>query len=172
VARAAPTPIHVDLGLLAFGVHDGDAGTFGIGGQAVLFAETLSLVALVEGTGERQHALGPGQAGYSSLRLGVGGGVRKSWTSLFVDFALAPEIVRHALRGTGLTQSNRVTAWGIEADGRARLGWSAGWVASFLYLGASWSLLREHLTLTDRSDSITLSRANLAAGLGISFMVR
>ena len=113
-----------------------------------------------------------GQAGYSFVRMGIGLGVRKGWQRAFVDVSLVPELARHTLRGIGFLQSNSLTAWAFEVDGRARLGWRFGRVAPFLFLGASWSLLRERLRLDDPPGSITLSRANLAAGLGISFTIR
>jgi len=173
MAQAIRRPLPVELGLLGFGAHDGDAGALGLGGQAALLGERLSLIALVEETGQRQRALGPGQASYGSLRFGLGAALRRAWRHLFADVALVPELERAVVQGNDLVSSNGVTRWGIVADGRARLGWKLGPVAPFIYLGASWNFLREHLTLDDRSDAaITLSRLNLAAGLGISFFVR
>jgi len=166
-------PLQVEVGLLGFGAHDGDAGVLGLGGQAALLGERLSLIALVEETGQRQRTLGPGQASYGSVRFGLSAAVRRAWTHLFVDLALLPELQRTVVQGLGLVQAKGVIAWSVVADGRARLGWKAGRVAPFLYLGAGWSFRREHLTLDDRPDAaITLSRLDLAAGLGIAVFVR
>jgi hypothetical protein len=169
---AAALPLHVELAVLGLGLHDGDAGTFAGGVEGALLRRALLIVGLVEAAGERQRSLGPGQAGYGFVRMGIGLGVRKGWQRAFVDVALVPELARHTLRGIGFLQSNSLTAWGFEVDGRARLGWRFGRVAPFLFLGASWSLLDERLRLDDPPASITLSRANLAAGLGISVVIR
>jgi hypothetical protein len=163
--------LHIELAGLGFGLYDGDGGTYGGGVEAGLIRRPLRLVALVEGTGERQRSLETGQAGYAFVRMGLGLGVRKSWQRVFVDFSLVPELARHALRGIGLIEPNHLAAWGLMADGRVRLGWRFARAAPFLYLGASWSLLRERLRIDDSPNPITLSRANLAAGLGISFTV-
>ena len=173
-APPAAPPLHVELAALGFGLHDGDAGTFGGGVEGSLVRRSFRLLALVEGAKERERALaaGQGQAGYSSLRAGVGLGLRKSWQSAFVDLALVPELARYSMRGIGLLQSYSVVAWGFAADARSRLGWSFGSVALFVHLGVSWSLLREQLALDDPPASVTLSRANAAAGLGISFTLR
>ena len=171
-AGPASPLLHVELAALGFGLHDGDAGTFGAGAEGTLLRRSFLLVALVEGAGERQRALDTGQAGYSFVRMGLGLGVRKAWQHVFVDFSLVPELARYALRGIGLNQTNSLVAWGLLGDGRARLGLRFGRVAPFAYVGASWSLLQERLRLDDPQASITLSRANVAAGLGISFTVR
>jgi hypothetical protein len=171
-AQSAFAPVHAELAALVFGMHDGDAGTFGGGVAAALSRRAYFLVALVEGVAERQRSLPPGSAGYGQLRMGIGAGARKSWRRVFVDLALVPELAHYALRGIDLTGSQSVVAWGFVADGRARLGFAWGRVAPFTYVGANWSLLRERLWVDGQPGPVTLSRANLAAGLGISFTVR
>jgi hypothetical protein len=164
-------PWHVELAALGFGVHDGDAGTLGAGAEGVFLRRWLLLVGTAEWAAERARTLGAAQAGYGFVRMGLGLGVRTSWPRAFVDVSLGPALVRYSLRGIGVLQSNDWSAWGGEVDGRLRLGWRFGRVAPFLYLGASWSLLRERLWLDDASAPITLSRANVAAGLGISVAI-
>lgn len=165
--------VAIELGALGFGAHDGDAGALGVSGHGMLRLGPWAIEAVVDAIGERQRPLGPGQAGYSSVRLGLGPGLHKRWRRGFVSFAVVPEAARYTLRGSELTQARQVSAWGFVLDGRVRAGLAWGRVAPFVYLGASWSFLRERMGLDDRPAlSVSLSRANLAAGLGISVQLR
>jgi hypothetical protein len=170
-----PWTAGADVGAVVFGIHDGDAGTYGAGVQAMVRLRWLRVVALAETTGERHRLLGPAEATYASTRFGVGAGVGAQWRRVFADFTLVPELARDVMHGSGaeLSPANRVVAWGYLLDGRARVGWRWRAFAPFLFAGASWSFVRERLTLDNRPDAATsLSRGNLAAGLGFSVTLR
>jgi hypothetical protein len=169
---AGSQPPHVDLDAFGFGIDDGDAGAFGGGLQAGLRWQTIGLVLVVEGSTNRQRALGPVYARYRFLRAGPGLMARRQWSLAFVDAALVPEVVRNTISGVGLSLPQDVTAWNVAADLRLRFGLSLGRVSPFVYMGASWSFLQEHLRVHDSNDSTSLPRANIAAGLGISLTLR
>jgi len=174
-AAADSTRVGFDLAGLGFGIHDGDAGTYGLGVEGTVRFSRLGVVALAETIGDRQRAMGPAQASYGLACFGLGLRAREAWGSAFADVAVVPEIARYAMRGSGseLAQANDVVAWGLLLDARARFGWEVGPVAPFAFAGASFSLLHEHLSLSNRPDSgIYLSRVNLAAGLGFSVSLR
>jgi hypothetical protein len=157
---------------LGFGTHDGDAGTFGAG-ILVGYRPTgaLALAALFEATGERERTLGPGRAGYRTLRLGVGAGVLRKWGRVFGDVGIFPELTLLTLNGKQLATGRSATAWGVAADLRARFGLTLGRVAPFLFAGGSYDLREERLTLDDRPQTIvTLSRWNVSAGAGLAFL--
>jgi hypothetical protein len=164
--------LHLDIAALGFGMHDGDAGAWGGGALAEFRRQRLGVVVLVDGVAERRRSLGPGQARYSFLRAGPGASARQQWTWGFADIALVPEIVRYAIAGTGLVSERSVVSWALWADLRVRFGLSFGPVSPFAYVGGSWSFLRQTLALDGGGDPIVLSRANLAAGLGISLTLR
>jgi hypothetical protein len=160
-----------EVAALGFATHDGDAGTFAAG---ILVgyrpAGVLALAALFEGTGERERTLGPGLAAYRAFRLGVGAGVLRKWGRVFGDIGIFPELTLLTLSGKQLQSGHRATAWGAAADLRARLGFTWGRIAPFVFAGASCALRGERLTLDDRSQSITLSRWNVSAGAGLAFL--
>ena len=158
-----------DLALLGSGVHDGDVGAFAFGGLGMLRGRRYSLIGLVESVGDRDRTLGQGRASYGSLRIGVGASVRKAWSRAFVELALVPELARYSLQGRNLITTRQVTAWGPLVDARGYAGLRLGRWAPFAYLGTSYALMRERLTLDEPPDATTLSRVNIAAGLGISF---
>jgi hypothetical protein len=157
---------------LGFGTHDGDAGTFGAG-ILVGYRPTgaLFLAALFEATGERERTLGPGLAAYRTFRLGVGAGGLHKWGRVFGDVGIFPELTLLTLNGKQLATGRSATAWGAAADLRARLGLAWGHVAPFLFVGGSYDLREERLTLDDRPQTIvTLSRWNVSAGAGLAFL--
>jgi hypothetical protein len=167
-----------DLGLFGFGVHDGDAGTWGGGAQLSYgLGQHLAVTALGEGTGERARALGPGEAAYRAWRFGAGIAWRQAFGRAFVDAGLAPEAVRLALRGEGLPTPRTATDWSLAMDGRLRLGVSLApvapfvvpFVAAFIFGDAGYALTTARLTLDNRPDSVTLSPWSFSAGLGLLF---
>ncbi len=177
-AAVAATPastaerLHLDIAALGFGMHDGDAGAWGGGAAAELRRQKWGLVVLGDGVAERRRALGPGQARYRLLRAGAGGSARQHWGWGFADVWLVPELVRYAIAGEGLVPEKSTVAWALWADLRVRFGLSLGAISPFVYLGGSWSFLHQTLALDGGGDPIVLSRANLAAGLGISVTLR
>ena len=171
VAVAAQGP-RGEVAGLGFGTHDGDAGSFGAG-LLVGYGPTgtLNLAALFEVTGERERRLGPGLAGYRTLRLGFGAGLLRKRGRMFGDVGIFPELTLLTLNGKQLATGRSATTWGPAADLRARLGLAWGRVAPFLFAGASYALRGEHITLDDRPETITLSRWNVSAGGGLAFLL-
>jgi len=166
--RRAPTRIE----LAAFGsvVHDGDVGTWSAGGELALgLGDRFSVTAQGHATGERTQALGPGQAAYQSLGFGAGISWRRPLGLALLDAGAGPEALRTAVRGELLSAPRTATAWTLAADARIRVGLGLGPVVPFLYAGAACSLATPRLTLDDRLDTLTLSRWNVAAGLGLLF---
>ena len=51
-------PWHAELGVMALGLYDGDVGGFGLGGRVDLGRGAWTLAGLVEGSFDRQQALG------------------------------------------------------------------------------------------------------------------
>jgi hypothetical protein len=172
VPPAGSPPPHIDLDAFGFGIHDGGAGAFGGGLQAGLRWQTLGFVVVVEGSTDRQRALGPVHARYNFLRAGPGLMARRQWSLAFADAVVVPEVVRNTISGVGLGRPLAVTSWNVCADLRLRFGLSLGRVSPFVYMGGSWTFLEEHLRVYDRPDSTSLPRANIAAGLGISLTLR
>jgi hypothetical protein len=164
--------LHIDIAALGFGMHDGDAGSWGGGALADFHRQRLGVVVLADGLAERQRSLGPGQARYSLLRAGAGASARQQWRWGFADLAVVPAIARYAIAGIGLVPPKTVVSWALWADLRVRFGLTFGPVSPFVYVGGSWSFLRQRLTLDSGADPIVLSRANLATGLGISLALR
>jgi hypothetical protein len=165
--RSAP---RIDIAAFGFGVHDGDVGTWGVGGEVgYQLAGPFSVLALGQGTGERSQALGPGRAAYSSLSIGAGISWRRRLGRGLLDLGLAPEATRVALRGQQLATTRTATAWSLAGDGRIRLGLRLGAVVPFLYADAAYALVTSRLTLDDLSNQVTLSRWNVAGGLGVLF---
>jgi hypothetical protein len=174
VAVAAEKPkrtLQGEVAGLGFGTHDGDTGTFGAG-ILVGYRPTgaLALAALFEATGERERTLGPGLAAYRTQRLGVGAGVLRKWGRFFGDAGIFPELTLMTLNGKQLAPGRSATAWGAAADMRGRLGVAWGRFAPFLFVGGSYALRGERLTLDDRSQNITLSRWNVSVGAGLAFL--
>jgi hypothetical protein len=165
-------PWQGELGALAFVVHDGDQGGLGAGVRADLGRGAWLLSALFEGSSEREQPLGSGQGGYRFLRAGLGIGVRQLWSGIFWDATLVPMVDRLSLTGKDHPESNlTVTSWGFAVAGQTRLGWAVGRLRPFLFLGASYRVPGERMTLLDRPDRVPLSAFNIEAGLGISFKI-
>ena len=57
----------------------------------------------------------------------------------------------------------------VAIDGRIRLGLALGPFIPFVYAGTSYGISTPRLTLDDRPEQVTLSRWNVAAGLGLLF---
>jgi hypothetical protein len=89
---------------------------------------------------------------------------------VFGDVGIFPELTLLTLSGKQLQTGHNATAWGAAADLRARLGFTWGRFAPFLFAGTSYALRGERLTLDDRAQSITLSRWNVSAGAGLAFL--
>ena len=164
----------VEIAGLVFGVHDGDAGTWGVGTQVdYRFGDGAgggrSVIARAEGGGERVRPLGPGTAAYRSLRFGAGVALGRASRRVFLDGGIAPEVVRLALRGEGLATPRDATIWGLMLDGRVRLGLRLAPIVPFIFGETGYALTTARLTLDNRPDSVTLARWNLAAGVGLLF---
>ena len=160
------------LELAAFGsaVDDGDATTWAAGGElAYGLGDRFSVTAQGHQTGERTQALGPGRAAYQSRGFGVGVSWRRRFGRALLDAGVGPEALRTALQGENLLTPRRASTWTLAIDGRIRLGLALGRVVPFVYAGTAYSLSTARLTLDDRPDQITLSRWNVAAGLGLLF---
>ncbi len=169
-ARAGRVPWRLDLAAFGSVVHDGDAGTWAAGGEiAYGISDRFSVIAQGRGTGTRTQALGPGQAAYRSLGFGIGVSWRRALGRAVLDVGVGPEALRTALQGEQLATPRNVSAWTLAADGRIRVGLRLGQVVPFVYVGAAYGLATARLTLDDRTDSRTLSRWNVAAGLGLLF---
>jgi hypothetical protein len=164
--------LRLDIAALGFGMHDGDAGAWGGGALVEVRRQKLGVVVLGDGVAERRRALGPGQARYRLLRAGAGGSARQQWGWVFADVSLVPELVRYAIAGEGLVSEKSTVSWALWADLRVRFGLSLGAISPFVYAGGSWSFLHQTLALDGGGDPVVLSRANLAAGLGISMTLR
>jgi hypothetical protein len=173
-ARLAPArrmPNRIDIAAFGFGIHDGDVGTWGAGAEiGYHLSDRFSVIARGQGTGERTQVLGPGLAAYRSLTFGAGIAWQRSFGRALLDVGLAPAATRVALRGEQLAATHRATAWSLATDGRVRLGWRLATVVPFLFAEGAYALVAPRLTLDDRPDqATTLSRWNVAAGLGVLF---
>ncbi len=172
--RPLPPPrrwARIDLAAFGSVVHDGDVGTWAAGGELAFgLGDRFSVTAQGHGTGERTQALGPGQAAYQSLGFGAGVSWRRPLgRTLLLDAGAGPEALRTALRGEKLSTPRDATDWSLAIDARIRLGLRLGPVVPFVYGGTAYALARAKLTLDDRPDTLTLSRWNVAAGLGLLF---
>jgi hypothetical protein len=167
--RTSHAPM-VEVAGLAFGTHNGDAGTFGAGVFAsYAIGDAMAVAMLLETTGERQTAVGPVIATYRTSRLGVGVSVRRRWGRWFGDAGLFPELTVLTANGQPLVIARSVTTWGAALDVRGRLGLVFGRFVPFLLAGGSGALRAESLTLDDYPQaSTTLSRWNLSVGAGLA----
>ena len=167
--RRSPT---VEIAGLAFGTHNGDAGTFGAGVFAsYAISDALTVAALLETTGERETTVGPAMATYRTSRLGVGVGLRRRWGRLFGELGSFPELTLLAANGKPLVVPRKVTTWGAALEVRGRTGLVLGRFLPFLFVGASSALRAERLTLDDYpADATTLSRWNFSAGAGLAVL--
>jgi hypothetical protein len=163
----------VEVAGLAFGTHDGDAGTLGAGVfAAYAIADALAVGALLETTGAREAAVGPAMATYRTSRLGMGASLRRRWGHLFGDAGIFPELTVLTAGGQPLAISRNITTWGVAVDVRGRMGLALGRLLPFLFVGSSGALRAERLTLDDHpTDSTTLSRWNLSAGAGLAVLL-
>ena len=167
--RSATT---IEIAGLAFGTHDGEAGTIGAGVSAAYrLGKGLAAAALFETTGQRETALGPGLAAYRTSRLGLGASVSRTSGHLFADAGILPELTMLNVEGRQLVASHSVTTWGAAVDLRGRLGFAAGRFVPFLFAGGSWALRTERMTLDGSPKTKTLSRWNLSAGAGLAILL-
>jgi hypothetical protein len=156
-------------GAFGFGVHDGDRSAAGLGVAGDAAAGPLVLAAFFDGNTERERPLGPGRAGYRSVRGGVGVGVRTSGTRrLFLEATLSPVVSRVSLQGKDLETNNQVSEWNVGLSARVRAGWRTTHVTPHLFFDLSRDFLRRRATLDDRPDSLSLSATNAALGVGIA----
>jgi len=164
-------PVRIELAAFGSVVHDGDVGTWAAGGELAFgLGDRFSVTAQGHATGERTQALGPGQAAYQALGFGAGVSWRRPLgRRLLLDAGTGPEALRTALRGEKLSTPRDATAWSLAIDARIRLGVRLGPVVPFVYGSAAYALTAARLTLDDRRDTLTLSRWNVAAGLGLLF---
>jgi hypothetical protein len=154
---------------MAFGIHDGDTGSFGLGGRADLGLGPWMASAVGEGSWSRERPVGTGQGSYRFLRAGLGPGIRSQGTRLFWDATLLGMIERLILEGKNLTPPNTASDWDFVAAASARLGWNGRRARPFLFLEASYSTPRQNMMPTGRTDlRVPISQVNLEAGLGIS----
>jgi hypothetical protein len=83
-----------------------------------------------------------------------------------------PEIDRLSLEGKNLEDQRTLTKWGLAFAAQTRLGWSAWRLRPFIFMGASYRIPGEQMTLEDRPQvKVRLSAINLEAGGGISFRI-
>jgi hypothetical protein len=162
----------LELGGFGFGMHDGDAGTFGGGMQVGLrFPGWLGLDAVFAVGGQRERAMVRGTAAYRLYGLGLGLSFRKEAGSVFADLGVLADITLLRVEGRNLNPGRSFGRWGIAADARVRLGLALGSWRPFVFSGASYALRAERLTLDDYPEhSITLSRWNFSVGLGLAYL--
>jgi hypothetical protein len=170
-AAVPRAPRRIELAAFGSVVHDGAVGTWAAGGElAYGLGDRFSVTAQGQVTGERNQALGPGQAAYESVVFGAGVSWRRPLGRAFLlDAGAGPEALRTALHGERLSVPRDAVAWSLAIDARVRLGLRLGPVVPFVYGGAAYALTASHLTLDDRANTLTLSRWNVAAGLGLLF---
>jgi hypothetical protein len=162
-------PWQAELGAMAFGVHDGDAGALGWGARVDLGRGAWHVTALIEGAAERALTLGEGQGGYRFLRTGLGLGVNQRWSRVTWDATLLPMVARLSLRGKSLTVTETSTSWGFALAAQTRLGLAVWRLRPFLFVGASYDAPAQRMVLRDGSARASLSPVNVEGGLGISF---
>ncbi|MBN2574209.1 MAG: hypothetical protein JXP73_06570 [Deltaproteobacteria bacterium] len=167
----ARPPWRSEVGGMVLGIHDGDAGGFGLGVRADLGRGAWMASALFEGSSERTQPLGSGQGAYRFVRAGLGLGACMRWSRVFWDATLVPMVDRLSLRGKNLQTNETVTSWGLAFAGHTRLGWRGRRLRPFLFAGASYRVPGERMTLVDRPDKVPLSPVNAEAGLGISIAI-
>ena len=177
-ARSAAQPAsstartwQAELGALAFGIYDGDAGGFGFGARANLNRGAHMASALVEGSLDRERSLGGGKGAYRFLRAGLGLGVRQQWPSVFWDVTVFPMVERLSLQGKNVIAPRDATDWGFVLAGQTSLGWNAPRFRPFLFVGASYVIPGQRMTLADTNVRVPLSSVNFEAGLGVSFRI-
>jgi hypothetical protein len=170
-ASAKPSterPWQTELGALAFGIHDGDAGTFGLGARADVGRGAWMATMLVEGSWPRERPLGGGQGDYRFLRAGIGPGIRAQGSHFFWDGSVLAMIDRLALQGNNLSPGRTANDWEFTVAGTTRLGWNGRRTRPFLFVEVSYSTPSQNMTLTGSNVTVPLSQINVEAGLGIS----
>jgi hypothetical protein len=175
-AVAAPSarparPWQAELGVMAFGVYDGDVVGAGLGGRGDLGRGAWLGTALVEISSEREQVLGQGRGGYRFVRAGLGLGLRHRWSRVAWDATLLPMVARLSLQGKDLAETESATAWEVVVAGQTRLFWELGRLRPFLFLGASYDMPTQRMTLRDGSARVGLSPINYEGGLGISVRI-
>jgi hypothetical protein len=154
----------------AGGHHDGDSAAVGAGLSAGLrFHVNWGVAVSGEMLGQRQVGLGPGEAAYSSFRLGMGPTWRVSRGALWTDLGLSPQLVRLSLAGKNLGVSRDAVLWRVAGQVRARVGWSWGSAALFVVASGSRALVRDRLILDDAPDKTTLAPWDVSIGAGLAF---
>ena len=160
-----------ELGAVAFGIHDGDAGGLGFGVRANVNRGAYMASALVEGSLDREQPLGAGQGAYRFLRAGLGLGVRGQWPRVFWDTTVVPMVERLSLQGRNVIAPKDATDWGFVLAGHSSLGWNGPRFRPFLFVGASYSIPGQRMTLTGTDVRVPLSSVNVEAGLGVSLRI-
>jgi len=162
----------VEAAGLAFGTHDGNAAALGGGLLAgYRLGKIVAVAALVETVTTRQATLGPGAAEYRTSRLGVGLCMLHTWSRVFLEAGLFPELTVFTGSGQRLFTKHSATTWGAALDLRGRLGFAFGRLLPFVFVGGSAMLRAERLTLDDSTQNTTLSRWDLSAGAGLAFLL-
>jgi hypothetical protein len=164
-------PWQAELGAMAFAIHDGDAGGFGFAVRANLNRGPYLACALIEGTLDREQPLGGGQGAYRFLRAGLGLGLRKPWARIFWDATVVPMVERLSLQGKNVIAPKDATDWGFVLAGHTALGWNAPRFRPFLFVGASYVIPGQRMTLLDTKVKVPLSSVNIQAGLGVSLRI-
>jgi hypothetical protein len=164
--------IPLELAAFGFGIHDGDAGTFGAGIQVgYRFPHWLGIDAIFAGSAERERPMVRGLAAHRLYGLGLGPSLRKQLGPVFGDLVVFPEVTLISVEGRGLSPGRSVTRWGVAVDGRLRIGLALGSWRPFVFAGTSYALRAEHLVLDDYPEQgITISRWNLSLGLGLAYL--
>lgn len=171
-ARRPARGMQLELGGFGFGIHDGDAATFGAGIQVGLrFPRWFGIDAVFAGSGERERAMVRGAAAYHLYDLGLGVSLRKRLGPAFADLGVLPEVTFLAVDGRNLSSARGVTRWGAAACARVRLGLVLGPWHPYAFAGVSYALRAERLVLDDYPEQgITLSRWNFSFGLGLAYL--
>jgi hypothetical protein len=104
------------------------------------------------------------------MRAGLGLGIRKPWSRVFLDATLLSMVDRLSMAGKGLETNYTATSWGFAVAGQTRFGWTSWRLRPFLFAQASYRVPGQRMTLLDRPEvKVPLSAVNLEGGLGISF---
>ena len=166
----------LEVGGFGFGIHDGNAGAFGGGGQAgYRFSRWLAMGAWLEGSGQREQAMAGGSAAYRLYDLGFGPTVWQEVGPIFGDLSVLPKLTLLTIKGRIMIRGEEhpgksLTRWGAAAEARLRLGLVLGPLRPFIFVAGSYALTAERLTLDDYPEqSMTLSRRNISVGLGLAY---
>lgn len=181
-SRVAPTassvwrsrrPFPLEMGLFGFGIHDGEAGTFGGGLEAgYRFLRRLAVGAWVEASGERKRATVDWSYTHRLYSLGLGLTVRETAGRLLVDLSVFPELTRLTAEGAYLVSGSSQTRWGGGAGTRFRLGLPLGPWCPFIFVGGSFVWWTESLSVYEQhvySGNVALPSRNASLGVGLAY---